>query len=481
MDTDVIISGAGPAGLALATELALAGARTVVVEALAVRSGQSKAMNLQPRTAEVLELRGLLSRAGQRAIGHIDGGHFAGVPLDYSALDTRYPYQVGILQAQVETVLEERLAALGGDLRRDWRLSGFEQDGEGVTVHGPEPLRARYLVGCDGGRSTVRKLLGVGFPGTAATRWNTVADVVLGPGTAQPPVTLARFGEGRRRRPDGTFASIVPIGEPGLYRFVYFDHGDERTEVTSDEVGERFRLFFGEEYELLDVRYASRFGDAARQAERYRVGRVFLAGDAAHIHSPAGGQGLNTGVQDAFNLGWKLAAVLAGRMPGDLLDTYETERRPVGARVLANTSAQSALQARDPAHAALRDVVAGLLTLPDGNRAIAAMISGLDVDYGGPGPVGTRLPDLPIGAGWASELFRDGRGVLLTTHEEHVVAAAPWGDRVTAAVVGSLPWADVEAVLVRPDGYLCWTAPGGAVDEPLRQWFGPGAAVVASP
>ena len=176
MDTDVIVAGAGPAGLALATELALAGTRVVVVEKLAERSGQSMAMNLQPRTAEMLDLRGLLSRADERSIGRIDEGHFARIPLSYDGLDTRYPYQVGILQGRVEAVLEERLVELGGALRRGWELTGFEQDGEGVTVHGPETLRARYLVGCDGGRSAVRKLLGVAFPGTEATQSARVAE-----------------------------------------------------------------------------------------------------------------------------------------------------------------------------------------------------------------------------------------------------------------------------------------------------------------
>ncbi|MDN3359499.1 FAD-dependent monooxygenase [Actinomadura sp. DC4] len=470
MDTDVIVVGAGSTGLAVATELALAGVRAIVLEALTVRSGQSKAMNLQPRTAELLDLRGLLADAGEQAIGRIDGGHFAGISLDYSALDTRYPYQAGVLQARVEEILENRFAELGGDMRRDWRLTGFEQDDEGVTVQGPETLRARCLVGCDGGRSTVRKLLGVDFPGTEATRWNTVADVVLGAGTAQPPTGWTSMGQARRRRPDGTFASVVPIGRPGLYRFVY--SGGEADEPTSAEVADRFRLFYGDEYTLLDIPYASRFSNAARQAEKYRVGRVFLAGDAAHIHLPVGGQGLNTGVQDAFNLGWKLAAALTGRAPDALLDTYETERHPVGARVLANVLAQSAVRGPDPGHSALHDIVTTLLAAPDANRVAAGMISGLDIDYGGPGHVGTRLPDFQIGKGWASELFRAGRGVLLATDEKHLALAPPYRDRIASTLVDALPWKNVEAVLVRPDGYVCWTAPGEDVTGPLRTWFG---------
>ncbi|GAB2850628.1 FAD-dependent monooxygenase [Actinoallomurus bryophytorum] len=470
MDADVIIAGAGPTGLTVATELALAGVRPIVVEALDVRSGQSKAMNLQPRTAELFDLRGLLPDAGEHAIGRIDGGHFAGVSLDYTALDTRYPYQMGVLQARVEELLEDRLGGLGGDLRRDWRLIGFEQDDEGVTVHGPETLRARCLVGCDGGRSTVRKLLGVAFPGTDATRWNTVADVILGAGTARPPAGWSSMGQARRRRPDGTFASVVPIGEPGLYRFVY--SGGDADEPTTAEVTDRFHLFYGDEYELVDIPYASRFGNAARQAEKYRVGRVFLAGDAAHVHLPIGGQGLNTGVQDAFNLGWKLAAVLTGQVPDGLLDTYETERHPVGASVLANVRAQSAVQGPDPGNTALHDILTTLLALPDANRVTAGMISGLGVDYGGPGHVGTRLPDFRTGTGWASELFHTGHGVLLATREDHLAPALPYHGRIVSALVDALPWDDVEAVLVRPDGYVCAAAPGEDVKGPLRAWFG---------
>ncbi|WP_326686964.1 FAD-dependent monooxygenase [Streptomyces sp. NBC_01795] len=472
MDTDVIVAGAGPVGLALATELAPAGTRVVVVEGLAERSGQSKAMNLQPRTAEVLDLRGLLSRADGLSIGRIDEGHFAGIPLSYEGLDTRYPYQVGILQGRIEAVLEERLAELGGELRRGWELSGFEQDAEGVTVRGPETLRARYLAGCDGGRSTVRELLGVEFPGTEATRYTTITDVVLGAGTEEPPTGWTTMGRTRRRRADGSFASVIPIGEPGLYRLVYFDGLSERTEVTGEEVAAALRTFYGEEYELLEVRHASRFSDASRQAARYRAGRVFLAGDAAHIHPPAGGQGLNLGVQDALNLGWKVAAVVSGRMPETLLDTYHAERHPVGARVLDNTRAQGALSASGLECTALRKVLAELLDVPEANRAIAAMITGPDIDYGGPGPTGTRLPDFRIGAGWASGLFHSGHGVLLATDERHLAPAKPWADRVTALLVDELPWPDVEAALVRPDGYVCWTPPGEAVSPALRAWFG---------
>jgi FAD binding domain-containing protein/aromatic ring hydroxylase-like protein len=328
--------------------------------------------------------------------------------------------------------------------------------------------------GCDGGRSTVRKLIGVAFPGTEPTRHATIADVLLGAGTEEPPTswTSMEMGGARRQGPNGSFASILPIGEPGLCRFVYFDGRHERTDVSSEEVAKVLRTFYGDAYELLEVRHASRFSDASRQVEKYRTGRVFLAGDAAHIHWPAGGQGLNLGVQDAFNLGWKMAAVVAGRVPETLLDTYHTERHPVGASVLENTRAQNCLRTPDLEHTALRKIVTGLLDTPEANRAIAARIAGLDIDYGCKGHRGARLPDFRIGTGWASELFHSGHGVLLATDEKHLASAKPWTDRVAAVLVDELPWPDVEAVLVRPDGYVCWTAPGEAVTTPLQAWFG---------
>ncbi|MFD1674775.1 FAD-dependent monooxygenase [Alicyclobacillus fodiniaquatilis] len=472
MDTDVIVVGAGPVGLMLATELALAETKVIVVDALTERSGQSKAMSLQPRTAEVLDLRGLLARASEHAIARVTEGHFATIPLSYDGLGTRYPYQIGLLQWHLEAVLEERLAELGGELRRGWKLTDLQQDSEGVTAIGPSTLRASYLVAADGGRSTVRKLLGDPFPGTDATRYTTIADVILGAGTAEPPTLWASMGQTRRVNPDGSFASVVSLGEASLFRFVYFDGQTERTDVTDEEVTAAFRRFYTDEYELLDIRHASRFSNATRQAEKYRYDRVFLAGDAAHIHPPTGGQGLNLGVQDAFNLGWKLATVLGGTAPETLLDTYQAERHAVGKRVLDNTLAQGALGTRDPQHIALRQIFAELMKIPEANRHIAGMITGLGIDYGGEGHVGTRLPDFETGDGWVSELFHSGKGVLLATDRIYLEAAAPWADRIIRTNVPRLPWPELEAVLVRPDGYVCWSSLTRPIATALRAWFG---------
>ncbi|WP_052681545.1 FAD-dependent monooxygenase [Saccharothrix sp. ST-888] len=319
MDTDVLVVGAGPTGLLLANELQLAGADALVLERLPQRSGQSKALNLQPRTAEILQLRGWLEPVLDRAMATIPGGHFAGLPLDYGVFDTPFPYQVGIPQARVEESLEQRLAACGTPVRYGHELLDIRQDGDGVTaeVAGPDgrrQLRARYLVGADGGRCTVRQLLGAAFPGRDGRISAVVADVLLDGGeTAPAEWRLPDF------EPDENGVSfLLPLGD-GVYRLLFggpAQQGVERSvPVGEDEVRAALRLHHGDTVRLRELRWASRFTDASRQVEHYRAGRVLLAGDAAHIHLPAGGQGLNLGMQDAFNLGWKLAAELHGRAP----------------------------------------------------------------------------------------------------------------------------------------------------------------------
>ncbi|MEU4673150.1 FAD-dependent monooxygenase [Amycolatopsis sp. NPDC023774] len=332
LHADVVVAGAGPTGLMLAAELRPAGVDAVVVERLSERTGLSKALNLQPRRAEVLDLRGLLPRAEERAFATVQEGHFAAVPISYAGWDTRHPYQLGIPQAQVEELLEERFAELGGKVLRGHELVGLSQDAAGVRVVTPElVLSCRYLVGCDGGRSTVRKLLDVPFEGENGTGYGVVADVVVDhvPDRAAGTWTSMR---GMVQSDGATgFCGLIPLAEPLLYRLTFGDRARRPatfgSPVTEAEVHAAFAANYGPA-SIKEIRRLSRFSDASRLAARYRVGRVLLAGDAAHIHFPAGGQGLNLGVQDAANLGWKLAAALNGF--DDVLDTYEPNGAPSG-------------------------------------------------------------------------------------------------------------------------------------------------------
>ncbi|MEV4394892.1 FAD-dependent monooxygenase [Nonomuraea sp. NPDC049607] len=488
MNVDVVVVGAGPTGLMLAAELGLAGVRAVVVERLARRSGQSKALGIQPRSAEALELRGLLEPLMDRAIQRVPGGHFAGLRLDYTAWDTRHPYSIGIPQGRVEALLEERLGELGVQVLRGQEVTGLSQDADGVeaTLLGPageSRLTARFLVGCDGGRSTVRELLGIGFPGLDGRLLSVVADITISDPDGAVPETWTL----PVMTPDKTGKGyIAPIGD-GVHRFLFYGAEQQRlsrdTPITEDEVQRALHNEFGPGVRLTGVRWASRFTDASRQVERYRHGRVLLAGDAAHIHSPMGGQGLNLGLQDAFNLGWKLAGEIAGWAPEGLLDTYHSERHPVGARVLANTRAQAVLIVHDEQNLALRDIVEQLVRVPEANRIVAGMISGLDVRHDLPGRrhdlLGRQVPDLDVvtaaGPGRVAELLRDGRGLLLTTADEAAFAeaAGPWSARVGRAHVKAELGAD--GVLVRPDGYVCWAgsiADASGLADALTRWAG---------
>lgn len=400
MNIDVIVAGAGPTGLMLAGELALGGARVVVLERLAARSGQSKALNLQPRSAEVLAARGLLDDILAMNPVLLSRGHFAGLPLDYSALDTPYPYQIGIPQARVEERLADWARSLGAEIRYGAPLETFGQDGAGVTVNGE---RAGYLVGCDGARSGVRKGLGVDFPGRDARMCAVVADVTLagdGPSGWELP---APKGDG--------LLSVLPLGD-GVFRVLAAGPAQmaagRDTPVTDAELAvalARDGLTLGE------VRWASRFTDTTRQAAEYRTGRVFLAGDAAHIHSPAGGQGLNLGLQDAVNLGWKLASVIRGEAGDELLDSYHAERHPVAARVLQASRAQGVLLVPDEDVTALREVFAELAD----TGALAARVAGLDH--------GDRVPGLDL------SLLRDGRHHVIEPVAGPVTVVRPDGFR----------------------------------------------------
>ncbi|MEV7099248.1 FAD-dependent monooxygenase [Amycolatopsis sp. NPDC051045] len=461
LTAEVVVAGAGPTGLMLANELALAGVDVLVLERMHERTGLSKALNLQPRTAEVLDLRGLLGRAEHRSFATVADGHFAVIPVGYTGWDTRHPYQLGIPQAEVEAALEERLAEQGVHVRRGHELTSFSQDADGVTVAaGDVRVRAAYLVGCDGGRSAVRKALNMPFEGIEGEGHGVSADVLFKATPPGAPTEWRSMGNMVTSRSPGKFVGVIPLNEPNLYRISFGDRLNRpenlRAEVTDEEVRAAVHERFGPEAEIAEIRWASRFSDDSRLAANYKVGRVLLAGDAAHIHFPAGGQGLNLGIQDAMNLGWKLAAELRNRAPATLLDTYEAERRPVANRVLNNIAAQNALIPLNANQLALRSLFHDLATLPEVQHHLSGMVSGLDIRYT-PAKAhhpaeGSRLPDFPLNNGHASTLFHKGKFVLLTKtptptpHTEVVVAETP-----------TLPWPDLTRVLVRPDGYIANT------------------------
>ncbi|WP_214327059.1 FAD-dependent monooxygenase [Nonomuraea sediminis] len=455
-ETEVVIAGAGPTGLMLACELALAGVETLVVERLPRRIEQTKGGAIQPRTAELLELRGLLEPIERRTLAREPvGGHFALLPvqLNCTPWDTRHPHPIAIPQWEVEEVLEERATGLGVEVVRDAPVTAVEQ-GDGVVVTaGDQRIRARYLVACDGGHSTVRKLLDAPFPGRPGTYTAILADIRMSSVSDLVPSKIGHISD-LVREVDGHWVMLVPLGGD-RYRFT----GGEPTEVSREtpvafeEIAGALRVVYGDETVLAEIENASRFSDATRQVESYRVGQVFFAGDAAHIHPPLGGQGLNLGVQDAFNLGWKLAAVLQERAPDSLLDTYHAERQPVGAQVLHHTAAQRVLASPriDEDVRALRDIFMDLMRLPDANRHLAGLMSGLALSYDLPGDhplVGHRVPDLDLGDVRLSSLFRSGQAVLL----DLAGVLPPDLDATRAKPVPGLP----AALLIRPDGYVSW-------------------------
>ncbi|MEI5099745.1 FAD-dependent monooxygenase [Streptomyces sp. PmtG] len=496
MDADVVIAGAGPTGLMLACELGLAGVDVVVVERLAEPTNESRAGGMHSRTLEVLDQRGVLDRF--LALGQPQPvGHFSGLYLDFDESESRHPYPLMILQNVVERLLEEWAVELGVRVRRAAGVSGVRQDADGVTVElgteGAEAatLRARYLVGCDGGRSTVRKLAGIDFPGTPATMTALIGDVEL-PDLTEDYIWV-------RRVPDGDFSVIA--FEPGWYRVITseYDHVADRDEpATFEHLRNALVRLAGTDYGMRNPKWISRFGDAARQAAQYRDGRVLLAGDAAHIHFPAGGQGLNMGVQDAVNLGWKLASVIRGQAPESLLDSYHDERHPVGERVLHNTRAQAALNRPGVDTDALREVFGSLIVFDDVNRHLRGMLTALDLRYPIAGDhllTGRRVPDAdlktPEGALCVYELLHAARPVLLDLRGSAEVAAVAkgWADRVDLVearseddhwpvpAIGEVP--APAALLIRPDGHVAWAAPAeGPIDtaslrNALATWFGP--------
>jgi 2-polyprenyl-6-methoxyphenol hydroxylase-like FAD-dependent oxidoreductase len=516
-ETDVLVVGAGPTGLMLAGELALAGVTVTVAERQQVPSGQSRGGGITARTCEILAMRGLLDATSERAVAReAVGGHFAGlpVPLDTRPWRTRHPDGLLIPQDRLEQVLETHALEQGAIVRRGTELTGLAAGDSGVDAaltgpDGPVVLHSRYLVACDGGHSTVRKLTGIAFPGRAGSMAAVSADVELAGASSTVPRAAAHIST-LTRRGGGYWMLMHPLGDPddldALYRVVF--GGPEQATlprdapVTPAEVARALVAVHGAETELGRLHWGTRFSDATRQVTDYRHGRILVAGDAAHIHLPVGGQGLNLGVQDAMNLGWKLAAQVRGDAPSDLLDGYHAERHPVAARVLALTRAQSVLMSPPPGAddvRALRDIIVDLARLPDANRYLAGMMSGLDLRYDldDPDPlVGARMVDLSLqtasGPTTVAALLRSGRGLLLELGSPPMrpgeVRIHPRVDHVVAGVIdspvgnalGAAPGAD--RVLVRPDGYVCWTGAGPAAspESALHRWFGASVPVSAS-
>ena len=496
----VVIAGGGPTGLMLAGELALAGVDVVIVERRASQDlDGTRAGGLHSRTIEVLDQRGIAERFVSAGQQHPSLG-FGGAMLDISDFPTRHNYLLALWQSHFEPILADWVGELGVPIVRGREVVGLTQDDSGVDIEvsGDVSLRARYLVGCDGGRSVVRKAAGIDFPGLApSTSW-MIAEVEM---DEEPEIGV---------RPEG--GGIGPVDREkggGPYGVVLKErHVDHPNDPSLEDLREALITAYGTDFRVHSPTRISRFTDATRQAASYRNGRVLLAGDAAHVHPPQGGQGLNTGVQDAVNLGWKLAQVVRGTSPETLLDTYHAERHPVGARVLHNTKAQVALSGPDERHQALRETMVDLLSMDEPRRRIAGMISGLDIHYdlgAGHPLLGRRMPDLDVhtaeGPRRVFTLLHDARPVLLNLGAPGGIdrgARDPsprdrdadgggiiteWADRVRLVaathdgvwelpVIGEV--AAPGAVLIRPDGHVAWA--GDVSDASLRSalatWFG---------
>jgi 2-polyprenyl-6-methoxyphenol hydroxylase-like FAD-dependent oxidoreductase len=487
----VVVAGGGPTGMMLAAELALAKVDVAVVERRPDHMlVGSRAGGFHSRTIEVLDQRGVAGRflsEGKVA----QAAMFAATVLDMSDFPTRHPYSLGIWQNQIERIMAEWVAELPVRILYRSEVTGFAQDDTGVDVRlaDDETLRAQYLVGCDGGRSLIRKTAGIEFPGWEPTRSNLIAEVK----------TADETPRGIRRDAIGVHG--LHVMEDGKTVRVIVTEKDLRTgdEPTLRDLGEALSTVYGTDFGIHSPTWISRFNDATRQAAAYRAGRVLLAGDSAHIHYPAGGQGLSLGVQDAVNLGWKLAQVVNGTSSQGLLDTYQDERHPVAARALHHTMAQAAAMRPGERGKALVDVVAELVAMDEPRKLLAGLISGLDIHYdlgAGHPLLGRRVPDLDLhtaaGPLRVFELLHGARPVLLNLAEPGAFDVRPWAERVQLIeashegawelpVLG--PVAAPSALLVRPDGYVAWVGEGtsdAGLTDALVTWFGPPGAPGAS-
>lgn len=482
---EVVIVGGGPTGLMLAGELALAGIDVAIIDRrsdqglMGLRSG-----GLHARTLEVFDQRGIADRFLSQ--GQISRSvWFSGIALDISDFPTRHNYVLALWQKHIERILADWVEEFSVPIYRGREATGFVQDTAGVTVKLSDgsTMRAQYLVGCDGGRSLVRKTVGIDFPGSDPTISNLIAEVKI---TEEPP----KWGIHR----DALGIHSLGKLENGLVRVLVTEHQVGATaEPTLRDLSNALIAVYGSDYGAHSPVSLSRFTDMTRQAAAYRKGRVLLAGDAAHVHPPDGGQGLQTGVQDAVNLGWKLAQVIKATSPESLLDTYHAERHPVAACVLRNTMASVALRREDERTKALRDAMSVLLAMEEPRKRFAGLMSGLDIRYDlgeGHPLLGRRIPDLDLviadGPLRVFTLLHEARPLLLSLGERNAFDIAPWADRVRLVdahfdgrlelpVLGAVPMP--EAVLIRPDGYVAWAGDltANGLTDALTAWFGPPA------